>query len=62
MNESLQTTLKTLRLSGLIQSLDVRLQEAAGNSLTHAESCRMSCSYAKSVRYKDVSKPLFSGN
>jgi DNA replication protein DnaC len=37
MNESLQTTLKTLRLSGLIQSLDVRLQEAAGNSLTHAE-------------------------
>ena len=33
MNESLQTTLKTLRLSGLIQSLDVRLQEAAGISL-----------------------------
>jgi DNA replication protein DnaC len=37
MNESLQTTLKTLRLSGLLQSLDIRLQEAAGNSLTHAE-------------------------
>jgi len=37
MNGSLQTTLKTLRLSGLSQSLDVRLQEAAGNSLTHAE-------------------------
>ena len=37
MNESLQTTLKTLRLSGLLQSLEVRLQEAAGNSLTHAE-------------------------
>jgi len=37
MNDSLQTTLKTLRLSGLLQSLDVRLQEAAGNSLTHAE-------------------------
>jgi len=37
MNEPLQTTLKTLRLSGLLQSLDVRLQEAAGNSLTHAE-------------------------
>jgi DNA replication protein DnaC len=37
MNESLQTTLKTLRLSGLLQSLDVRLQEAAGNGLTHAE-------------------------
>jgi len=37
MNDSLQTTLKTLRLSGLLQSLDVRLQEAAGNSLTHGE-------------------------
>jgi len=37
MNDSLQTTLKTLRLSGLLQSLDVRLQEAAGNGLTHAE-------------------------
>ena len=37
MNESLQTTLRKLRLSGLAQSLDVRLQEAAGHSLTHAE-------------------------
>jgi DNA replication protein DnaC len=37
MNDLLQTTLKTLRLSGLLQSLEVRLQEAAGNSLTHAE-------------------------
>jgi len=37
MNETLQTALKKLRLSGLGQSLDVRLQEAAGNSLTHAE-------------------------
>ena len=37
MNESLQKALKKLRLSGLAQTLDVRLQEAAGNSLTHAE-------------------------
>jgi DNA replication protein DnaC len=37
MNEALQTALKKLRLSGLTQSLDVRLQEANGNSLTHAE-------------------------
>lgn len=37
MNESLQRTLKKLRLSGLISSLDVRLQEAAGNSLNHGE-------------------------
>jgi DNA replication protein DnaC len=33
----LQTTLKQLRLSGLCQSLDVRLQEAAANRLSHAE-------------------------
>ena len=37
MNESLQTTLKKLRLSGLAQSLEVRLQEAAGNGLDHVE-------------------------
>jgi DNA replication protein DnaC len=37
MHESLQSTLKKLRLSGLAQSLDVRLQEAAGHNLNHAE-------------------------
>jgi len=37
MNEALQSALKELRLSGMIQSLEVRLQEAAGNGLTHAE-------------------------
>ena len=37
MNESLLTTLRKLRLSGLAQSLEVRLQEAAGHSLSHAE-------------------------
>jgi len=37
MNESLQRTLKQLRLSGLAESLDVRLQEAASHGLNHAE-------------------------
>ena len=37
MNESLQTTLRKLRLSGMAQSLEVRLQEAAGNHLSHVE-------------------------
>ena len=37
MNENLQSALKKLRLSGLIQSLEIRLQEAASHSLTHAE-------------------------
>jgi DNA replication protein DnaC len=37
MNNSLHNTLKSLRLSGMLETLEVRLQEAAGNSLTHAE-------------------------
>ena len=37
MNESLQTALTRLRLSGLAASLDVRLQEAAGHQLSHVE-------------------------
>ena len=37
MNEALRTTLRKLRLSGLAESLDIRLQEAAGNSLNHLE-------------------------
>src|SRR5690349_1962032 len=37
MNESLQTSLTRLRLSGLATSLDVRLQEATGHHLGHAE-------------------------
>ena len=37
MNDALLTTLKKLRLSGLAETLDVRLHEASGNSLTHAE-------------------------
>ena len=37
MNEKLRNALKQLRLSGLAQSLEVRLQEAAGNRLNHAE-------------------------
>jgi DNA replication protein DnaC len=37
MRPSLQQSLKQLRLSGLAQSLDVRLAEASGNRLDHAE-------------------------
>lgn len=37
MNASMQTALRQLRLSGMAQSLDVRLQEASANSLTPAE-------------------------
>lgn len=37
MNEALPTQLRRLRLSGMLESLDLRLQEAAGNGLTHSE-------------------------
>jgi DNA replication protein DnaC len=37
MNASLTTALKQLRLSGLLETLDVRLQEAAGHQLHYAE-------------------------
>jgi DNA replication protein DnaC len=37
MNASLRDALKALRLSGLAESLDVRLQEAASSRLNHAE-------------------------
>jgi DNA replication protein DnaC len=37
MNDAIQTTLRALRLSGLTQTLEVRLQEAAGNGLNHLE-------------------------
>lgn len=37
MNDRLQSSLTQLHLSGLARSLDVRLQEAAGHQLSHAE-------------------------
>jgi len=37
MNDTLANTLRKLRLSGLAETLEVRLHEASGNSLTHAE-------------------------
>jgi DNA replication protein DnaC len=37
MNESVRTALKQLRLSGLRDSLEVRLHEAAGHGLSHTE-------------------------
>jgi len=39
MNDSLQSALKKLRLSGMSQTLEVRLQEAAGTLFPHEASC-----------------------
>ena len=37
MNDALRTALRKLRLSGLLEGLEVRLQEASGNGLSHLE-------------------------
>ena len=37
MKEAMATMLRKLRLSGAAQTLDVRFQEARGNSLSHEE-------------------------
>lgn len=50
MKESLAMTLRKLRLSGLAQSLDVRIQEAAGNALTHEEFLEIILEDEKSIR------------
>jgi DNA replication protein DnaC len=50
MNPQLLQNLKRLRLSGLISTLEVRLQEAAGNSLDHAEFLELIVSDELAVR------------
>ena len=50
MNERLQSALHQLHLSGLGQSLDVRLQEAAGQQLNHAEFLELILQDELSVR------------
>src|SRR5271165_2331735 len=47
---ALQTTLKQLRLSGLSQTLGVRLQEAAANRLSHAEFLELLCQDELNIR------------
>ena len=51
MTDRLMTALKQLRLSGLLQALDVRLQEAAGNSLDHAEFLELILQDELAVRF-----------
>ena len=50
MNEALQTALKKLRLSGLSQTLEVRLQEASSSRLTHAEFLELALQDELAVR------------
>lgn len=48
----LETTLKQLRLSGLLQTLSVRLQEATANRLSHAEFLELICQDELNVRHE----------
>jgi len=50
LNDALRTALMKLRLSGLAQSLDVRLQEASGNGLKHVEFLELILQDELSVR------------
>jgi DNA replication protein DnaC len=47
---NLEKTLKALRLSGLCQTLDVRLQEAAANRLGHAQFLELICQDELNIR------------
>ena len=49
---SLESTLKQLRLSGLAQSLPVRLQEAAANRLSHGEFLELILQDELNVRHQ----------
>ncbi len=50
MNAKLAEQLKTLRLSGMAQTLDVRLQEATANRLDHAEFLELALADELAVR------------
>jgi DNA replication protein DnaC len=52
MNERLRNILKKLRLSGLAQSLDVRLEEAAANGLNHIEFLELILQDELAVRHE----------
>lgn len=50
MNQHLKSALKRLKLSGLLSSLEVRLQEAQGNQLSHLEFLELIISDEISLR------------
>ena len=50
MNETLAVTLRSLRLSGMAETLDVRIQEATGNGLNHEEFLELILQDEQAVR------------
>jgi DNA replication protein DnaC len=55
---NLDQTLRQLRLSGLLQTLPVRLQEAAANRLSHADFLELICQDELAVRQERQLKRL----
>lgn len=55
-HQHLEQTLRQLRLSGLSQTLNVRLQEAAANRLSHAEFLELICQDELAVRQERLLK------
>jgi DNA replication protein DnaC len=55
-HQHLEQTLRQLRLSGLSQTLNVRLQEAAANRLSHAEFLELLCQDELAVRQERLLK------
>lgn len=50
MNNTLVSAVRKLRLSGMLQSLEIRLQEARGNNLTHEEFLELALTDELNVR------------
>jgi len=51
MNQALSVALRQLRLSGLLRTLDVRLQEAAANQLSHEQFLELAVQDELTVRH-----------
>jgi DNA replication protein DnaC len=63
MNERLRSALHQLRLSGLAESLDIRLQEAAGHQLSHAEFLELVLQDELSIRnQRQIERRVKSAN
>ena len=63
MNAKLAECLKKLRLSGMAQTLEVRLQEAAANRLDHAEFLEFALADELAVRQeRQIARGLRGGD
>lgn len=52
MNDTLVSSIRNLRLSGMLESLEVRLQEASGNNLSHGEFLELILADELNIRHQ----------